>query len=434
MELPKLLIVSRLVWDDNSNSNTLTNFFSGYDPEKIARIYIETKHPRTKCCHHFYQISEISLLKKIVRRNTKTGFIIDTLNEPYQVQKKDELGEQRLMSFARRHRMRILTYLRDVLWSFNGWKSRELTEFVKDFDPDILWLDGSPLILMNRLNNYVSSISNKPSVTFLMDDVYTFKSCPSLIDRFYKIILRKHVRETVHKASHVFVASPKMKQEYDDIFGINSTFIAKGIHYDELTRQSGIMTDTIRMVYFGNLLIGRLQSLILIAEAIKRAKDLGLKVCLDIYSADSISVKDRKSLMTCENVRLMDPVPYQEVSSIMETCEVVVFVEALTGTKKNIARLSFSTKIVDYIGSGKCIFAVGPDDSAPIEYLRDNRIALVASNKEQVFDNLMSLNSEIIREYSQRVNEFGHDNHDISKTQKVIYDKLYEVYMRGTEK
>ena len=430
--MPKVLIVSRLTWDDSSNSNTLTNLFSGYPSDLIARIYIETKKPRTNCCHRFYQISEIALLKKLWRWNIKTGHAFDTENESYCEQKKDEATEQSMMSFVRSHRHKLFTYMRDILWSFGGWKTKELTSFIRDFNPDIIWLDGSPLILMNRLNNYVKKVAGKPSVTFLMDDVYTYRSCPSLMDKLYKSLLRKHVMRTVKEADHVFVASPKMKKEYDAIFGVNSTFIAKGVDYSRVSISSSTVGTPIKMVYFGNVLIGRLQSLILIAEAIADANKKGKHVQLDIYTGDNITVSDRKALLSCDNVRLMKPVPYNEVAGIMNESDVVVFVEALTGKKKNIARLSFSTKIVDYIGSGKCIFAVGPDDAAPIEYLRDNRIALVATNKQQVYDNLMVLNKETIEDYQARVNNFGHTHHDIHHTQQIIYDQLLELYHQRT--
>ena len=63
---PKILILSRGVWDDtDGTSSTLTNLFQEYDPNKLAQIYIETIAPNTKCCHRFFQISEFSLVHKL---------------------------------------------------------------------------------------------------------------------------------------------------------------------------------------------------------------------------------------------------------------------------------------------------------------------------------------------------------------------------------
>ena len=41
--LPKVLIVSRGVWDDAGTSSTLSNIFQNYDSTKLSQIYIETK-------------------------------------------------------------------------------------------------------------------------------------------------------------------------------------------------------------------------------------------------------------------------------------------------------------------------------------------------------------------------------------------------------
>ena len=77
--LPKVLILSRGVWDDtDGTSSTLTNLFEDYDHDKLAHVYIETIAPNTKCCHRFFQISEFSLIHKIYRWRTKTGHAFDT--------------------------------------------------------------------------------------------------------------------------------------------------------------------------------------------------------------------------------------------------------------------------------------------------------------------------------------------------------------------
>lgn len=424
--LPKILIVSRLVWDDNSNSNTLTNLFDGYDPDKIARIYIETKRPNTKCCHRFYQISEISLIRRIFNWKTKTGKIIDSKSS-YEHSNKEECKEQSLMSYVRRHRSILFTVLRDILWSFGGWKTKELETFIKDFDPDVIWLDGSPLILMNRLNNYVAIIAQKPICTFLMDDVYTYKSCSSFVDKIYRFFLRKHVKRTVEMASHVFVSSEKMKSEYDQEFSINSTFLAKGIA-SFVAPSTTPLTLPIKMVYLGNVLIGRLDSLILLAEAINEInKSSSAKFKLSIYTSDYIPEHKKSLLLNSDAIELCPPVLYTEVSKVINNNDVVVFVEALEGKQNRIARLSFSTKIVDYIGSGKCIFTIGPSDVAPVEYLRNHNISIVASTKKDIYEKLNEITPQQIEEIAQRTLEFAKEKHNKQRIQNDLYQILRKI-------
>ncbi|HIX22809.1 MAG TPA: hypothetical protein H9984_10775 [Candidatus Parabacteroides faecavium] len=430
MRYPKLLIVSRLNWDDNSVSNTLTNLFSDYDPDKIARIYIETQQPNTKCCHHFYQISEFSLIKKFWQWGLKTGRIIDTDDGENNSMNDDKTANQEtfVMNYVRSHRSWLFSVFREILWLFGGWKTRELKKFIIDFDPDVVWLDGSPLILMNRLNNYVYKVAKKPMVTFLMDDVYCYESCVSFFDRIYKYFLRKYVKWTVDHSHHVFVASQKMKEEYDLMFGVNSSFITKSFDTDMLKSHVDRINKPVKMVYLGNVLIGRLNSLIYVAECMKEINKNGQRLQLSIYTNSFISKKDKKRILIDDGVRLYPPVAYNEVPEIIAGSDVLVFTESLDGKNMSVARLSFSTKIIDYIQSGKCILAVGPKDVAPIEYFRNEDAALVASSKEELMAKLMQLTDEtVIRKYAEKAIVCGKRNHDKIRMHKRIYSIIRNV-------
>lgn len=433
MEYPKLLIVSRLNWDDNSVSNTLTNIFSDYDSDKIARIYIETQQPNTKCCHLFYQISEFSLVKKFWKWGIKTGRVLNTRIEEINSSNEVVTARQEIstMKFVRGHRSWVFSLFREILWSLGGWKTNDLKKFIKDFDPDIVWLDGSPLILMNRLNNYVYKVAKKPMVTFLMDDVYCYESCPNAVSKVFKYFLRRQVKWTVEHSQHVFVSSLKMKEEYDKFFGIDSTFITKSFDAKTLKTNVDNIHKPVRLVYLGNILIGRLDSLIYIAECMKEINKNGQKLQLSIYTNDVIPKKKKKRLLIDNGVKILPPVTYDRVPKIIAENDVQVFVESMDGKKMSIARLSFSTKIIDYIQSGKCILAVGPKDVAPIEYFKNEDAALVATTKEELMLMLLQLTDEfVIRQYAEKAVACGMRNHDREMMHKRIYSIIRSVPRR----
>ncbi len=432
-ELPKILIVSRLVWDDSGSSNTLSNIFANYDAERISRIYIETIPPNTKCCFRFFQISEIALLKKLFKWRTKTGKVINTKHSLVLTEKeirrehKREKEEAGIMNYVRKHRSGIFTILRDILWGFNGWKSKELRKFVIESNPDIIWLDGSPLILMNRLNNYVRNLlPNTPALTFLMDDVYNYHSCASGFDKLYKFFLRKQVKKTVDSCQHVFVASPKMEEEYDNIFGVESTFITKSFEINDNVEFKAPKGQT-RLVYLGNILIGRLGTLISIAEVIREINQNSIKLTLDIYTGNHIS-QDKLELLNVPGVTIHPSVPYSEVPQIIEKADVQIFVESFEGKAKNIARLSFSTKIIDYLLSGKSILAAGDKDLAPIEYFKKQDAALVATNQNELKESLLKLTDpNMVVEYAKKAYECGKINHNKAYMDSIIFGKLKDL-------
>lgn len=430
--LPKVLIVSRLVWDDNSSSNTLTNLFEDYDPDKIARIYIETIPPRTKCCHLFYQISEYSLIKRLFNRHVVTGRVIDSHNVVYDdntQQKTIARDEQSIMSFVRSHRSWVFTYLRELLWAFGGWKTKELKNFVLKFDPDVVWLDGSPLILMNKLNNYIIKIANKPSVTFLMDDVYRYNSNSGIMNKLYKFFLRKHVKRTVDQSQHVFVSSPKMAQVYDQIFNTQSTFIAKSFNTTSIVPEKYPSDKkSVKLIYLGNVLIGRFDTLTILAECINDVNSDGIRIELVVYSNSVISEKSKSRFAKNRGVKLLPPVPYSQVPDLIKQSDVQVFVEDMEGRHKSTASLSFSTKIVDYLSSGKCILALGPKDIAPIEYFMNEDAALVANSRAEVTECLKKLcDPVVLNTYSAKAVACAKRNHDREMMDDRIYGTLNSV-------
>lgn len=434
--LPKVLIVSRGVWDDSLGiSSTLTNLFSNYDSDKVAHIYIETKRPNTQCCNWFFQISEFSLVHKIFRWKTKTGFRINTKsNDTIVVNEKIASKEANVMDFVRNNRSIFFTFLRELLWLLNGWKSKELKSFIEDFRPDVIWLDGSPLVFMNKLHNYVLKLSKKPGVIFLVDDVYSYKYCKgNLLRCFYRLLLRKSVKQVVDACEKVLVISPKMKKEYDAIFGINSIFITKGIDISKIKIQSQAMHDPIKLVYLGQVIYGRIYSLIAIKEALDIINSKGIKMQLLIYTNNSISEELKNKLLVKDSVFLMDPVPYNEVPNIIDESDVLVYVESFVDKHKNTARLSFSTKIADYLGSGKCILAIGPDDIAPIEYLKEENAAIVVTDISDVKRNLEELyHEDLINYYANKGFECARKNHSSDMIDKIIKDTLISVSILGT--
>lgn len=426
--LPKVLILSRGVWDDSKGtSSTLTNLFEDYDPDKLALVYIETIAPNTKCCHRFYQISEFSLIHKIYKWRTKTGHAFDTKGQ-VQAITDDKIAEQEAstMKYVRGHRSIWLSFAREILWGFNGWKSKELKQFIQVFNPDVIWMDGSPLPLMNRLYDHVLKIAKKPAVIFMQDDVYTYESCgKSLLEKIRKHHLRRTVRRVVRQCDDMFVASPKMKKEYDAIFGFDSTFIAKSIELDKLPQIHQEVHTPIRLVYLGQVIYGRIYSLISIAEALRKINADGIKMQLFVYTNNQLSEDEKSKLLVKDSVFLMPPVPYSEVPRVMVDNDVVVFVESFEPQFCNVARLSFSTKICDYLASGKCILAIGPGNIAPIEYFVEENAAVVASSKDEIVKAIDSIaNRETVEKYIDQARRCAVKNHNRQRMNELIFGKL----------
>ena len=93
--------------------------------------------------------------------------------------------------------------------------------------------------------------------------------------------------------------------------------------------------------------------------------------------------------------------------------------------------MSFSTKLTDYFANGKCILAIGSEDIAPIEYLREEDAALVASTQQQIGRWLQSIvdNPELIAQFARKAYECGLKNH----SEKMVQDTFKETLTQAAK-
>ena len=111
---------------------------------------------------------------------------------------------------------------------------------------------------------------------------------------------------------------------------------------------------------------------------------------------------------------------------MQKQADILVFVESLEKEFRYTARLSFSTKITDYLKSGKCIFAVGDKDIAPIDYFNRYDSAVTATSYDEIGLKLKELinNKEKITEYSKKAYDCGKEHHSLELMNKTLIDTI----------
>ncbi len=406
--LPKVLVVSTNAWVDGSGVNTLLNLFGGWDADRIAQIYTKSDFPNTDVCKSFFQISEQKVIKSVFNRKVITGREISDNNGIYQ-EDNDLRAEQKRYKKSGNF---LLSFARELVWFFGKWKTKELERYIKETNPDVLFFPVYPTIYMGRLQLHILKKLKKPYVCYISDDNYTYKSISKtplrLIHRFF---LRNKVKKLISGCDRLMVIAPKQKEEYDKLFNKDSIIITKGIDLCDGYEKSSV-SEPIKMLYTGKTIIGREGTLLTIAKALKEINRFGVKVLLDIYTPDK--VKNYKKFADIAGVTVHPPVSLEKVLELQRKSDILVFAEALDRKNRNIARLSFSTKITDYLKSGKCIFAVGYKDIAPIDYFVKENSAIVSTSAEEIKSNLKKIinNINLIAEYGKNAYECGKRNHN----------------------
>lgn len=427
--LPKVLVVSTNAWRDNTGINTLIEFFKCWHPDRIAQIYTKSTLPKTTVCNKFFSISENAVMRSVINRSIMTGREVYNENVNSITDNPFAEEEQKIYSYKGKVR-ELLSFCREIVWKFGKWKTAELDHFIDEFDADVLFIPIYPTIYMGRIQKYIINRTQKPVVSYLADDNYTYKSVHknpiSLMNRY---ILRKYVRYIVKHSTKLMVIAPKQKEEYDRIFDVDSVVMTKGIDFEPFEPYK--VGNPIKMVYTGKLIIGRWNSLAAIAEAFERINQNGIKIVLDIYTTDSLTDEQNK-LLNRNGCSVKGALTLKQVKMVQKEADILVFVESLEKKFRDTARLSFSTKITDYLRSGKCIFAIGDKNIAPIDYFNRYDSAVTATSYEQILEKLIELVEDpgVVSQYAKKAYDCGVEHHERGRMDSILIHTIEQANQR----
>lgn len=426
---PKVLVVSTNAWRDNTGINTLIEFFKCWDSDRIAQIYTKSALPKTAVCDRFFRISENAVLKSVFKRTVKTGSVVENETLLSEDDSKAAEEEQKLYAHGGKKASVLLGFCREIVWKIGKWKTKELDEFIESFDADVLFMPIYPTIYMGRLQKYIIKKCKKPVVAYIADDNYTYKSVSkNPISLLSRLILRKYVGYIVKSSTKLMVIAPKQKEVYDKLFNTDSVILTKGIDFSAIPFEEKPPSDPIKMVYTGKLIIGRWKSLARIADALGEINKDGVKAELDIYTTDALT-EEQKAALNRNGSAVKGKLTLKEVQDVQRQADILVFVESLEKKYRHTAWLSFSTKITDYLKSGKCIFAVGDKEIAPIDYFKRYDAAVTATSYDEICPELKSLiqNRDEILKYGKKGYQCGMEHHAVERMNDLLLETIISV-------
>ena len=417
-QLPKVLVIGINAWREDGAAHTLMDILRFWDPDRVALIYTRANLPNTKVCNRYFQISENQVIKSIIKPWKSVGRTVEStvLNNQKEVQAESS-------RYAKGHKLKssILPLLREVVWKLGRWKSDELNKFVSEFNPDIIFVPIYPTAYMGRIQEYIIKLTGKPTVCYLADDNYSYDSCRDIYNYIHRFWLRKYVGDLARNSKRMFVIVDKEKEDTDHRFGTDSIILTKGIDFNDRKYEHTNASLPLKFVYTGSLVIGRDKTLALLADAINELNGDSVKAELYIYSqteptASILERINRKASHFCGRI------DRDKVLQVQRDSDVVVFAEALEGKEANVAKLSFSTKITDYLSSGKCILAIGKEYIAPIDYLSRYDAAIISHSKDEIKDAVSRLidNPQLVDLYGEKAFKTAQKNHD-----KFVLDKRF---------
>ena len=416
---PRILVFTVAAWNSKVGSNTWATLLDQYPRENVANICIREEKPDSNVCSRYFIVSENRVLKSIINRKIGTGYEVQISQE--EANSDDLEAHNRRYNEMRKKRRYSMLLAREFVWKIGKWKSRELDTFLDSFKPDVILHSMEGYIHLNRIIMYAIKRTGAKAVGYIWDDNFTYRQSDDCGYKVYRFFQRHSLLKLAKYTNGFFSITNMTKREADDFFGINSVVLTKPLSSIPKIGEYTI-TYPIQMLYTGKLTIGRDRTIEVLNKALKEINRDGVKILVDIYTPTVLLGEVEKNITDGHFCVVHPAIPQKDALQKQKEADVLLFVEDMDGKDSGMARLSFSTKITDYLSSGKCIFAIGNRNTAPMSYFMENDAAVTANDFHSILSALQQMvdNPAIVREYAQKAMECGIKNHDREEIHKTF--------------
>jgi len=422
--LPRVLFVSVNPFSEtSSNGKTFASFFEGYPPESIAQLYFHRELPSSPVCDNYFRITDEDLLKDIVRPWRVTG---------------DRVNNRSMSSLPHHGRTHeALTHswtarlLRQLLWTQVRFDNRKLLDWLDAFEPEVvLFCGGDAAALYRKVTSLADRFGAK--MTFYITDDYVLPiSSRNVAARGLRLWTRYVFRRLTSRADLVLTIGELMSKRYKEEFGFDSIAVMNMVDVPDVRPESrataGVQGAQLTLVYAGSLHSNRWKVLAKVTESIERLNDHDVHVMLRIFGPkpprEALPLIDRPPFAIYGG--LLSP---EELALVIAEADVLVHVEADDPESMVATALSVSTKIPEYLASGRSILAVGPRGLASIEYLFAHDVASViephdASGLDNAIEAL-ALRPEVRIELGKRAFDLALSNHGGVHIRRMLWERL----------
>lgn len=417
--MKRILFLTRTALKSNtSTGNTTYNLFSFYDKDNCISVYCRDEVPNIDLCKEYYCISERELINGFCTRDFVGKIFsfenIDTLNI-------DESIEKARYDTMKKYRLYIFLWIRELIWFFTKrkWENSNLKKFVTDFKPDIIYMPIYDCFYMHILLYKLVKWTNAKVLLNSGDDIYSFNKYR--LSPFYyinQVILRYYIRKTIGIADKVVCFSALETKMLNSIFGNKVIQIFRGHEVNNLQLDStnSNINANIKILYTGNISYGRWKTLLKFGEVVDKLNSTckGQQITVDVYTANELNSIQRRLFSKLKSVLFHKEVSFKEVVELQRSADVLLNIESFDKKDIELVKMSFSTKIVDYLFSGRCILSFGPNCVNSINYLTSNECTLYAASEEDLYHKLenLILDRKLLSYYAQKALDIGIKNHN----------------------
>lgn len=414
MEQNVLIINGTAIGEKNGTGVTLQNIWKMYPKDHILQIKVDPFE-----CEYDESIKTVKTPVEFCRFPYKLAIS--------RKKTRDNNGSGSVSLNGNIKQMGIKAIIHDVLRGIlDGWRInyKILCKEMGEFRPDVIYTCGSSIRIQKtaiKLSRYYKI----PIILHLMDDwPATIYQTSNLSSIFRKNIWRQLKKICKSNNMH-FAISPILSEKYSNIFNVKFKPLMNPA-LSIVDNISSINRECVEFVYAGSLNLNRWKSLLTIAKILCEYKEKGYNNKLKMYVPENMINEQMLSLFEQYNVEVNSFIPADQLRKVYERCDVLVFAESFDANVVEFARYSLSTKIPEYMSTGKIILGFLPAKLYSYTYLNENNVALVASDESELRKKLLYIlrDDEICNEIKLNALELAKNDHSLKSVNAKLEDAI----------
>ena len=306
--------------------------------------------------------------------------------------------------------------------------TRGLMKRVKAFAPDCIYTLGNSIDTM-KLAVKLSRKLNIPIVPHFMDNWQASHRYGP--DRYPYHLRRTQVwlKKMYDRTEKALAISPKMAAEYEEKWNkphyalMNSVDVG---YYHEGCRDRRADDGTFVLTYAGGLHLNRYQSLIEVGAAVDAYNAHAARpIRLVVYTDDKSIANYGEALKTVKALELNAYVPHDRILEVYQRSDALVHIESFDEAYREFILYSMSTKISEFLSTGRPVLLYAPADIFACEYLKENQAGIVVSRADELRAALDALtddaNADTLCENAYALAMKNHDDAYLKKTLREIF-------------
>ena len=377
---PRILIInSQSCYNDNATGITMRSILSCLPQDRILELYRFEPQQRVAVSYDFLslQIPPKSMpLNYIIRMITGH----DNYRECNE-QKGTEAGGENVVSF----KDILSSSVKAVVESSEIIAPKSFLKTVDDFKPEIVYSLGGDFNTLKWVD-YFSRRYSIPIVMHYMDNwretAYTQDSRLFWLNRK----LQKQLYNLENRMTVGMTISQYMADAYSTKYGHKYCAL---MHTVSPFSMSPIEHDCIHLVYAGGLHLNRYKTLLTISNAISGMQDIKLFIYTSKHNRETFSGEFKAS-----NTFFMNSVPHNRITEVYENADILLHVESFNEKIIEFTKYSLSTKIPEYLISGKPIICYAPDCIASYKCIVNSRAGIGVSSTGELINAIDLLKDE----------------------------------------